>query len=312
MGDDGKNGIAKFLEKYRDMTKLALLLVTVVYLFGCQADVSLSSATTNVSPTSTPPPINRIPDASDDVFLAWKETIGSTEYRWDGKDLFIRRNKAQETGIFSQAARKYRSSFEKSGDKCRLDSYFTPSAVVGDLVSYEHESDFGGDRCGVMSGEWRYATVDISDSTRFHDLRNFFAEDQLLKAFLANPQLSSDIQKSVDSTRLDGLPTTLKELSTYLTGRDYEIFNGESYFEPDYLERFVFHHTEGDMVCVRVSASSTSTAGRAIHEYAEILLPVPERLRDSLKKADARDAGFLMKDAAATVGTKAATVGLTF
>lgn len=294
------------------MTKLVFLLLTSLHLLGCRTDAPLSNLKSNGSTISTPTPIDRLPDASDDVFLPWKQTVGTTEYRWDGEDFFVRRNKTREIGIFSQAARKHRSSFEKSGDKCSLDNFFTPSAVVGDLVSYEHETGFGGDKCGVVSGEWRYATVDTSDLTHFLDLRKWYKEDQLLKAFVANQQLASDIQKSIVSKKLNAIPTTLKELTSYLTRYDHEIYNGQSYFASDYLERFIFHRVEGEMICIRVSATSTSNVGRAIHQYAEILLPIPESLRDFFRKADAGEAGFLMKDAAAKVGTKAALIELTF
>ncbi len=287
------------------MGKIYLLMLTIGCLIGCGTAIPSSNMTAPVSPTPTPTVVDVTPP--DNVSIPWKQTIGSTNYRWNGKDLFVRRSKGSETSIFPNALRKYRASFPTNGRKCLLDSFFNPAAVVGDLVSYEHESGFGGVNCGVESGEWRYATVDVSNPTRFLDLRSFFTEDRLLRAFLANSQLSSDIQKSISDKKLDAVPATLKDLSAFLTRYDYQIFNGDSYYEPDYLQRFVFHHLEGETICIRVSTTSTSNAGRAIHQYAEIFLPIPGKLRDPFKKADAGDAGFLMKDAETKVGTKAAT-----
>jgi len=297
-----------------DMAKVSFLLLVLIFFPGCNS-VGLTPSERNSLPkvpTPAPTPSDRIPDVSDDVLIPWKQTIGSIDYRWNGKDLFVRINKGYEIGLFSKAARKYRRSFDRSGRKCVLDSFFTPVAVAENILSYEHESGYGGPGCGVSDGEWRYATVDVFDSTSFLDLRSFFSEDEILHAFLANSQISSYIQKSIGNKKLTAVPASLKELSAYLTRFDYEIFNGYSYFEGDYLERFAFHHIEGDMISIRISATSTSTAGRAIHEYVEILLPIPERLREALEKADASDAGFLMKDADVKVGTKAAMIELTF
>lgn len=291
------------------MARLTLILFTL-YLFGCNIPVPSSTTPADVLPTPSPTPT--IPPPADDVLIPWMGTIGSTDYHWNGKDLFVGRKRAKKVGIFSQAANKYRESFPKAGGKCDVGSFFSLSAIAGDLVGYEHESGFGGINCGVESGEWRYGTVDVSNTARFLDLRNFFTEEQLLRAFLANPQLSSDIQKSIDEKKLDAVPATLEDLSVFLTRYDYQIFDGNSYFKPDYLQRFVFHHVDGETICVRVSATSTSTAGRAIHDYAEIYLPIPDRLRLWLQKADAGDDGFLMKDAATKVGTKPATFELKF
>lgn len=282
------------------MSKLALLLLLSAFGLECGTNVPASNIPATISPMPTPTESN----PPDDVLIPWEQTIGTTSYRWDGKDLHTKISQAKEIPLFSRAARQYHRSFKNGGGRCFLSNYFSPASVVGDLVSYEHESGF---ICGTASGEWRYATVDVSNATRFLDLRNFFTEDELLLALLANAQLASDIQKSIGEKKLDVVPTTMKQLSGFLTKHDYQLFNGSSYFEPDYLTRFAFHHLEGERICIRVSATSTSTAGRANHEYLEIYLPIPNKLHDRVRKAASGEQGFLMKDSQAKVGTACAT-----
>lgn len=288
------------------MSKKALLLLLLAFVLNCNKPVS-EPATPTIAPTPTPARAQAKP--ADSVLRRWEQTVGRTSYRWDGKDLYAKQSSDREIPIFNRAAIQHRRSFERSG--CELSNYFSPAAVVGGLVSYEHETNWGGVNCGVSSGEWRLATVDVSDSTRFLDLRSLFGDLDLLNALLENQQLSSDIQKSIYGKKLDAVPNTLDDLSKFLTKFDYQLFDGDSYFETDYLSRFAFHHLEGQNVCIRISATSTSTAGRAIHDYVEILLPIPERLRDKLQKADSGTEGFLMKDAETKVGTAYATIELT-
>lgn len=283
------------------MSKLFLVLLVSALSLYCSPNTPTPEILARVSPTPTP--TLAMPPAVE-VAIPWKQTIGMTRYLWDSNDLYVRKGVNKEIPLFSRAAKKYHTTFGKEGGRCFLSNYFTPGAILGDVVSYEHESGF---HCGTVSGEWRYATVDIRNSTRFLDLRDFFDDDELLRAFLANAQLSADVRKSIDEKKLDAMPTTLAQLSAFLTRYDYQIFNGESYFEEDYLTRFAFHHISGDTVCVRVSATSTSTAGRANHEYADIYLPIPEKLSEILQKADTGNQGFLMKDAETKVGTKPAT-----
>lgn len=287
--------------KVKPTMRVCIVLLFAVFGFGCDSNVLPTNVVAIVSPSPTPSVAITTPP--EDVFIPWQQIFGTTKYRWNGKDLYFKRSLANEVAIFELAAKRYHASFEKEGGRCLLSNYFTPAAVVGDIVSYEHES---GIICGTASGEWRYVTIDVAKPKRFLDLSDFFTDDQILRAFLADPQLSSDVQKSITERKLDAIPTTLKELSAFLTKYDYQIYNGNSYFQSDYLTRFAFHHVEGETICVRVSATSTSTAGRANHQYAEIFLPIPDKLRDALRKADAGNEGFLMKDSATKVGTKPA------
>ncbi|MBK9152964.1 MAG: hypothetical protein IPM25_01875 [Chloracidobacterium sp.] len=223
--------------------------------------------------------------------------------------MFVKRLKEKEIHLFSEAARRYRASLKGEGGSCFLSSFFIPIAVVGDLVSYKQEN---GIICGTVHGDWEYATIRVSNVRRFLDLRDFFTEDQLLRAFLANRQISTDIENSIADRQLDRIPATLNELTSFLTKFDYQKYGGDSYFEPDYLARFAFHRLEGESVCVQVSATSTSTAGRAVHNCLEICLPIPERLYDSLKSADAGSEGFLIKDSTRKIGTRSASFEFRF
>ena len=284
--------------------RATVFLFLAIFSLSCGREVPVLSgvATTSRSPTTAV----AIPTSPPDILIPWQRQIGNINYRWDGKDLYSKQHSRKDiVPIFALATKRYRSSFEKDGGRCSLSTYFIPAAVVGDLVSYEFESGFF---CDTASGEWRYATLDVARPKAFLDLRDFFDDDQILRAFLTDPQLASDIQKSIAEKKLDAVPTTLESLSSFLTKFDYQIYDGNSFFEADYLTRFAFHHLEGEAICIRVSATSTSTAGRANHQYAEIFLPVPNKLRDVLQKADTGSEGFLMKNSATKVGTLAATL----
>lgn len=285
------------------MEKLLGIVLVITYTFGCGSSSAVSTTNSDPANSPTPVPAAKAQQPSEDVMIPWEEVIGETVYRWNGEDLYVRKAGYREIPLFSQAARDYHSSLQSEGRRCLVTSYFTPVAVVGDLVSYEHES---GIICGTVSGEWSFATIDVTNPKRTPDLREFFTSEQLLHSFLANPEVSSDIQRAVDAGKLDSRPDALEKLTAFLTSYDWEKFNGNSYFEPDYLTRFALHHVEGELVCIRVSTTSMSTAGRANHEYVELYFPISEKLRGLLQKADARSDGFLMKDAGSKVGTKPA------
>jgi len=284
------------------LTMIVIVFLVLAMCGSCATKAPKPTVAATITPGSQTPAVPETPP--DDVCIPWLQRIGTTRYRWDCKDLYAKHLPAKKVGLFALAAERYKSSFEGEGGSCSVSTYFTPVAVVGDLVGYEFES---GVYCGTVQGEWWYTTVDVAKPTKPLDLRTFFTDDQILRAFLADPQLSSDIQRSVAEHKLPAVPTTLRDLSRFLTKFDYQIYNGESYFEADYLTRFVFHHLDGDTIYIRVSATSTSTAGRAIHQYAEIGLPIPDRLRDALRKANAREEGFLMNNSVTKLGTKPAT-----
>jgi hypothetical protein len=100
-----------------------------------------------------------------------------------------------------------------------------------------------------------------------------------------------------------GTPRTSKQLVKLLSGKSFGgEENGQFGFQGDFLERFAFHHVEGNNVAVRLNVSWNYEIYRFSSTQIGILLPVPARLRKALQDADARRQGFLMRDAKKVAG----------
>jgi hypothetical protein len=165
------------------------------------------------------------------------------------------------------------------------------------------------------SGDYIYPTlVEFGDeeaskvrTSKVVAITDLFSEADVLAALLANSQISRDISKALSENKMKSPPTTLSEFSdSIFTKYMSDVFDGAFYLRKDYLTRFVFHHIEGDKVAVWISLTSTSHAAQAVHEHVEILLPIPDKLREPLVLADSGQQGFLMKDAEKYVGTSRA------
>jgi len=68
------------------------------------------------------------------------------------------------------------------------------------------------------------------------------------------------------------------------------------------FDQFSIHHVEGDKVSVWISSLRQTPPTRALREHLELLLPIPENLRESFLSADSGKEGFLMKDSEKYVG----------
>jgi len=128
-------------------------------------------------------------------------------------------------------------------------------------------------------------------------LTDFFAEEQIVEALLADRL----VQRVLG--RLEKWPKSFGELARIFNERARSIQNDPEHeldllrMAPDMLSRFAFDHVEGDKVAVHLSLVEDLGASRYGHRPIELLLPIPERLREGLLAADARRSGFLMKDA---------------
>lgn len=293
------------------MKKLLIIFLIAIGTFSCAKSTSTISNDEVASALPTPEfqdtgpiPGTGLDEApSEDITRDWKEAINRTQYSWDGKELYVNIPGKNRLELFRKIAKDYLSSFQSEGGRCLNSSYFKIAAVVGDLVSYSHESS---QVCGTVQGEWLYSTVNVSSPTPPLDLKHMFSEEELFKALIANNQISNDIHKSINEQKLAKMPENFRELNAFLTKYDYQLFDGASFFGQDYLTRFAFHHLEENNVVIRIAASPTSTAGRAIHRYVEIKLPIPDSLRTNLTRANDGEAGFLMTDAISKVGTSPA------
>lgn len=259
----------------------------------------------------------------DEIQIDWHGTIPGVVLDWNAKDLTVQVGTAPKQRVFSRISENYCRVLQcdPEGRKCRCGNSFRLSSIVGKVVSFEDESDFS---CAGSYLHWRYGSLDLGKSgdfiyprlVEFDDkeavklraskmiaLTDLFSETNLLAALLTNPQISKDISKAMKENKLKSTPTTLSEFSNLFTKYMSGMFDDYFYLEKDYLTRFVFHHIENDKVAVWISLTPTSHTAQADHEHIEILLPIPDKLRESLLLADSGQQGFLMKDAEKFVGT---------
>jgi hypothetical protein len=287
---------------------------------GVQSHTVINSNGKRVSPTVKPEATS--PVVPEEIQLSWEGTSQGYNLDWDGKDLSVQAD-GKKHGIFSQVSANYcrvlRSDPESRN--CYCGNSFNLTSVVGKIVSFEDESDFS---CSGSHTYWRYTSLDLAKpgdfvyprivgfegkeakklrASKMIALSDLFSETDIFAGILANSQVSAGISRAIGENKVKSSPTTLAEFSGSFAGDKMNLFNDDFHLEKDYLSRFVFHHLDGDKVAVWISLTPSSHAGQANHEHIEILLPIPEKLREPLMYADIGQQGFLMKDAAKFVGT---------
>jgi hypothetical protein len=251
--------------------------------------------------------------------LIWNGRSGGMLIRWTSVDLYVRSAAGEEriwaplvnAGFKSFVAAERETGEEMHTVSCEYDRRFKVLSVVGTLVSFV---DRYFDYCGGAhpSMDTRFTSVDLArpgdlayaitedtpmmdvDSTRSGKavkLTDYFPEEEVLKALLADPIVKKALASKHPTTK-----PTLSQLPDLFSENDYEL--GDSTFElrPDFLTRFVFHHMEGDRVAVRIGLPPHYGANHAQHCQLGLLLPIPAPLRRAIQLANERKEGFLMKD----------------
>ncbi len=293
------------------MRQVFLLLVGTLSLLGCASPTPPEVKTTPTVTSASPEMIIRTVDPlpSDSKTLKWQQNIGNIAYSWDGSDLLITNGRMSHFPLFRTIWREDVDAVRKEDKKTSktVDSFFCPVAVVGQLTSFEHES-------GYLSGAsaWSYRTYETRNAFKPHDrvvLSDLFSEQAILEGLLKNDIVALEIKKGVDDRSISGRPETLRELSAFLTVKDYSRFDAEYFMEDDYLSRFAFDRLDGDSVVIRLSLSPSSHSAQALHGYLELSLPIPPQLDQPLRDAASKKAGFLMPQFEETVGTTSAKFG---
>jgi hypothetical protein len=195
---------------------------------------------------------------------------------------------------------------------CSYERRFKVLSVVGPLLSFE---DYEFSTCEreahpeadtrytavdlLRSGDATYApgglNVDIGKPSRFAKLTDFFPEEEILSALLADSLIKKALQY-----KKSRWPSTVGELIEDFRDEELSIQtgNGCSYeIAQDLLTRFAFHHLEGDKVAIRLGLAPEVGACRTTHAELGILLSIPESLDNSLRLAARGTQGFLTKDA---------------
>lgn len=125
-------------------------------------------------------------------------------------------------------------------------------------------------------------------------LTDYFPEEAIYQALLADPRVRRDLARR--EPPLSPPPRTLGEI--YALFKKLPLDDGESSYElpEDFLTRFAFHHLEGDKVAVRLALPCLGQVNAGLNLELDLILPVPESLKESLALAQAGKAGFLMQD----------------
>jgi hypothetical protein len=278
-----------------------------------------------VKPAPPPDTFRMDTEWSDEPF-EWDYKAGARSSKWsrliwNKRDLFVNYRGGKVLGFFSTIARSEYNKLLAAGhtEHCIRTHSFRLLAVIGNIISFEHESSMFGEGCNAsVYSEWQFASIDLGkkggvsypdisendwpapvmrSSTRMLSLTELFDEKELLAALLANAKVAAVITENGGQT-----PASLKEFVKFFTDRNY-MFDHVFSLERDFLLRFVFRGIENDKVKVRISLSPASHALQALQDYIEISLPLPARLRKALLAADSRKQGFLMKDAKTIAGS---------
>ena len=126
-------------------------------------------------------------------------------------------------------------------------------------------------------------------------LTDYFPEKAVFQALLADPGVKKALARR--EPPLPQSPRSLGEL--YASFKDEPLDDGECSYElpEDFLTRFAFHHLEEGNVAIRLALPCL---GRGLpgpfYLELDLLLPVPETLKEPLALAQTRKAGFLMQD----------------
>ena len=231
----------------------------------------------------------------------WEGESGGFNIHWTQKDITATKG---DKVVFSADEALVRKDFEKEhfnytntnewAGFIRYDRIFTPLSIVGTIASMKDTFQEGGG--GLVHGFSEFTTVNLANPDQVVSLTDFFGESVILKALLAD----SLIQKAladIDTppSTLDGLYQVLKKAPSIVVRIAHEEDCGFSLAE-DFLTQFAFHHIDKDRVAVRIALSPAWEACRYEVAQLGIYLPIPNKLKLALKKAQKGQAGFLMNN----------------
>ncbi len=181
---------------------------------------------------------------------------------------------------------------------CEVVCSYKILAVAGPILSFFEGEDIDCEKTAHPSATNRFTTIDLKKpadvSKKRVKLTDYFPEQAIYQALLADPRVRQALAGR--EPPLPPSPQSLAEL--YASLKDAPLEDGEcNYGLPkDFLTRFAFHHLAGDKVAVRLALPYWGEVCRGQYLELELLLPVPEILRESLALAQTGKAGFLMQD----------------
>jgi len=231
----------------------------------------------------------------------WSGTAGSFRWKWTTQDLAAASASTGRTAFSALGFEKRTSPLLKDEKADPVDTYVEctvqPLSIVGSIACYERDYYWEGG--AHPSGSIDYIAVDAASSGRKLSLTDLFPDSAVLEALMSDKIIRDTLKRNA----VKGTPRTSKQLVELLAGKAFGgDENGQFGFQDDFLQRFAFHHIEGDKVAVRLNVSWNYEIYRFSSTQIGILLPIPARLRSALENADSRRQGFLMRDAKKLAG----------
>jgi hypothetical protein len=231
----------------------------------------------------------------------WSGTAGSFRWKWTTQDLTAASAGTGRTVFSALAFEKRTSTLLKDEKEDPVDNYVEcsvlPLSVVGSIACYERDYYWEGG--AHPSGSIDFLAIDAASSNRKLLLTDLFPDADVLEALLSDKIIRDTLKRN----NVKGTPRNCAQLVKLLAGKSFGgDENGQFGFQDDFLQRFAFHHVEGNKVAVRLNVSWNYEIYRFSSTQIGILLPIPARLRTALENADSRRQGFLMRDAMKIAG----------
>ena len=202
--------------------------------------------------------------------------------------------------VFS-AARQIRKEMDPDGFDS-LECSARPLSLVGSLLTYRQDDYWTGG--AHPSGNVAYRVVDAAAPGRQVSLTDLFDSKDILVALLAD-KLVTHVREREKLPPVDTAEALVKQLANQEVGGEAD----DSYaFPAGMLQEFAFHHVEGQKVAVRLCLPWGGEIHRFHSSEIGLLLPIPARLREPLRKASDGSAGFLMLNGKKLFGERSATL----
>jgi hypothetical protein len=244
--------------------------------------------------------------------VIWRGRSGGYDVAWTDRDITARR--ASDGALVFSARRvadaewaKMASDPDEEVPVKEYEQKVRLLSVVGSIVSLEEASycDCGG----IHPILWtRFVAYDLARSTaaRPHEVRvtDLVHEAELMRALTADRL----IRQAMDSAHVRSL-ASLATLTERLKLTEVQPANDDCTYGigEDFPKEFALHHLEGGRVAVRFNLSHYVELCRGRMIQVGVLVAPNARLRPDLAAADARRAGFLMKDQRAIAGDRKTT-----
>ncbi|HEX6745695.1 MAG TPA: hypothetical protein VF092_00165 [Longimicrobium sp.] len=250
--------------------------------------------------------------AADAQQAIWRGRSGGFDVAWTERDITARR--ASDGALVFSARRvadaewaKMASDHDDEVPVREFEMKYRLMSVVGSIVSLEEANycDCGGAHPILWT---RFVAYDLARGTvaRPHEVRatDLVPERELLRALMAD-RLVRQAMDSAHVRSFASLAAMVEALKTHEIqppGDDCTYGVGE-----DFAQEFAFHHLEAGRAAMRFSLSHYVEICRGRMIQLGVLVAPNARLLPDLQAADARRAGFLMKDAR-TIGRNRQTV----